>query len=186
MYRIRKSLDYNEPNYDVAYYTASDKKSRDYQVLVTNQKVNDEETHDLPYNKTQYAFCLVHGSANHDTEQCNAFDALSYSEKKTILYKNGRCFRCLGKHVQANCQVTPECSHCQGPHITVLHKPETHGQLKGAGDVSVIKSNEQQSLCTTVCKDEGTSSCSKVILVDLTLPSKSNKSLRCYCIIDEQ
>ena len=46
--------------------------------------------------------------------------------------------------------------------------------------------NEQQSLCTTTCNSQSKSSCSKVILVDLTLPSKSGKSLRCYCILDEQ
>ena len=52
--------------------------------------------------------------------------------------------------------------------------------------ISQIESSTS-SLRTRICKNSDTpKSCSKVLLVDLKIPSKSDKVVRCYSIIDEQ
>ena len=69
------------------------------------------------------ASCPVHPHSKHSLSDCYAFVKLPYDEKKTILEKNGRCFRCLGSHMQLNCNETVTCSICNDNHHTSMHCP---------------------------------------------------------------
>ena len=72
--------------------------------------------------------------------------------------------------------------------MTVMHRPFISNKLANSPNHHPTRpsDNNQSNLCTEVCNSHSTSTCSKVVLVDITLPSKSNLSLRCFCIVDEQ
>ena len=60
----------------------------------------------------------------HPIVKCEDFRALSYEQKRQLIYKKGLCFRCLVVgHVSAKCKAYVKCKVCDSPrHDTVLHK----------------------------------------------------------------
>ncbi|KAG0430884.1 hypothetical protein HPB47_022293 [Ixodes persulcatus] len=70
----------------------------------------------------EYAFCK---SSNHDTEPEVCSEILSLTEKRQILQKAGRCFKCTKRnHLAKKCRSKIACSECQGRHATFICDPE--------------------------------------------------------------
>ncbi|KAG0425719.1 hypothetical protein HPB47_027148 [Ixodes persulcatus] len=72
----------------------------------------------------QDAKCLFCDAREHSFDQCNA---RSISEKKEILERDGRCFRCCKRYHRArdcrNARIL-RCANCQGRHMTCLCDPD--------------------------------------------------------------
>ena len=199
---VTRSREYNEPSYVDHYSRTTEEKgirgTKPMKALLTDaeptwlrkdsdpkkRSINSPSAGDSSRTDT----CPIHESSKHDLSDCRAFEKLPFQEKKSLLLKNGRCFRCFGKHLQSVCTTEVVCSTCHQNHHTIMHKP-SHNFRNNPSTKS--KPNETDSpgnsnLCTEVCGYQANKTCSKVILVDLTIPAKSNRSLRCYCIVDEQ
>ncbi|XP_064479221.1 uncharacterized protein LOC135392441 [Ornithodoros turicata] len=65
--------------------------------------------------------CVLCKATDHTLENCNG--NLAVEDKKALLSREGRCFKC-GKryHRSRDCRTAPrlKCSHCGGHHLTVL------------------------------------------------------------------
>ena len=139
--------------------------------------------------------CPLHPDGKHAFESCNTFKKKPHSEKVDIIKENRRCFSCLGPHFKKDCKTEISCEICKKKHATSMHD-DSYGTkreftVKKDHKVSYVDANSRSNstpsnLCTAICGGESGKSCSKVLLVDLSLPSKSNKILRCYAILDEQ
>ena len=117
-----------------------------------------------------------------------------------MIFEHKRCFVCLGSHLKRNCTSKPMCTVCKGRHVTAMHRDRpissdrservsspNFSNSKVSNSHNYDKSNSRVSnLCTKICGGDIAKSCSKVLLVDLTLPSQSSRTLRCYAILDEQ
>ena len=123
--------------------------------------------------------CSLHENARHSLVECKKFNKMSFQEKSVVLKENKLCFLCFGKHFKANCTSSIKCNTCSGRHNTLMHFDKNKSP-------NVTKANES-NLCTAVCGNPLSSkSCSKILLVDVSVNGVSNKKLRCYAIVDEQ
>ena len=123
--------------------------------------------------------CPLHKDGKHQLEECRKFANLSNKEKSSVIRDNKRCFSCLGHHFKAECTSNIRCQKCSGAHHTILHYD------KPAGEPSLLKS--ESNLCTAVCRNPSLAkSCSKVLLVDISVKGSAHRKLRCYAVIDEQ
>ena len=74
------------------------------------------------------AFCL----GNHPPEDCKK--VTNIDERKKLLFKFGRCFKCIDKgHRARDCTVTVKCKVCKGSHNTCLCDAKSQ-QSSGGGD----------------------------------------------------
>ena len=140
------------------------------------------------YSKKE-PLCPIHTTGNHSLSVCKAFARLSFQERKDILFKSGLCFRCFGQHRQVDCNVNVVCSICKKSHATVMHRHSNLDEPVSRNRPNATFSTGERglsSLCIKMCDNPSRKNCSKTLLIDVTLPSRSTKSLRCYCIIDEQ
>ena len=120
--------------------------------------------------------CSLHENARHS---CKKFGKMSFQEKSVVLKENKLRFLCFGKHFKANCTSSIKCNTCSGRHNTLIHFDKNKNP-------NVTKANES-NLRITVCGNPLSSkSCSKILLVDVSLNGVSNKKLRCYAIVDQQ
>jgi len=141
--------------------------------------------------------CPLHQTNSHQLKECEHFRDMKFSTKKLIVGCCSLCFKCLGRHRIAECTETVECQIChRNNHITVMHasskkyqRPSEHSsKLSNENGKEVTmqssSSKDKTSLCTT-CNNDNGKSCSKVVLVDVSLADDS-RSYRVYSIIDEQ
>ena len=134
---------------------------------------------------TESANCLLHPNGKHSLNECNLFIKKPYEEKKTFILENKLCFTCLGPHFKQDCPGKVTCRFCKGNHASGIHRDMPY-KPKDEGRPSHANFETSSNLCTKVCGGDVAKSCSKVLLVDITYPSGSSKSLRCYAILDEQ
>ena len=137
--------------------------------------------------------CILHPNGKHDIKDCRSFSSKTFDEKRSLCFKAGLCYLCLGQHRQADCDGTQKCTQCNGKHLSVMHnekfnhKNVNSSHRKGNPSDSNNRDQDKSSLCTKICGLEGNfRSCSKTVLVTLTNRNKPGKILKCYCIIDEQ
>ena len=59
---------------------------------------------------------------DHGLGRCTKFQAMTPTERKTLLIKEGRCFLCFQRgHNVARCRFTFKCKQCNGKHHTLIH-----------------------------------------------------------------
>ena len=161
---------------------------REVQTFKTD-KLSEPAPHTSPVNPSipktpkkpnNEILCILHDFSKHHLKDCKAFDKFNHQDKRDLLSKNGLCFRCFGTHLQCNCTEEFSCSICSKNHMTVMHRPFISNKLANPPNHRPTRpsDNNQSNLCTEVCNSRSTSTCSKVVLVDITLPSKTNLSLR--------
>ena len=123
--------------------------------------------------------CPLHEQGNHSLEQCRKFSKLPQKDKRATHKTHGLCFLCFGRHVKSKCTSGQSCDHCKGSHHTLLHlEPQKE---------KVNSEKVESNLCTTICGSSNSSkSCSKTLLVDLSIEGQPGLTLRCYAILDEQ
>ena len=185
----RKSKEYCDPCYVRSLINQDLPKRKDSRNVILKTETDPEsKSRNMTSNPVSIVnvdssyLCILHPSGKHETSDCKVFSKLSHADKRSALIEHGRCFRCFGKHLQSNCDVKVSCNVCNGPHNSAMHRDKpnhAHFQISRAD-----KGNT--NICTKVCGDQQSKSCSKVLLVDLSFPAKSKAALRCYCIVDEQ
>ena len=92
---------------------------------------------------------------------------------------------CLSHAHQAkDCTSRPSCDICGDTrHIALLHKERATQPPPGEAN----EAEEVNSKCTAVCRErKGGVSCSKIVLVDVSVKARQNTSKRVYAIIDDQ
>ena len=121
-------------------------------------------------------FCSIHKGKGHSTSRCHEFLKWSPKQRRDFAVTNKLCFNCLGLyHKSDNCYSDKMCNLCGARHHMLLC------MMKEA------KPREAKVNCTTVCNDSQKSSyCTKVLLVDISLDSRPDHTLRAYAILDEQ
>ena len=128
-------------------------------------------------------FCVIHNSKNHDTKDCWSFAKLNYADRKKKVYEFKLCFLCLKPHLMADCKSDVKCEKCDKRHCTVMHRDTDNKVIKA----STPKDDTNQSLFTALYGSKGTTkSCSKTVLIKMTMENIPNKELLCYAIVDEQ
>lgn len=174
----RKVQEYSDTVYEKKI-TLDTKKPREFRTLKA------EASSEIATQPRQIIdSCEIHNSASHTLRECKGFEKMNNEEKQEVMKKNGRCFRCLGKHLRSQCKETVECEKCNKPHLTVLHR-----EFKNKPDNNDKSKNESQasSLCTRICGPGASNlNCSKTVLVDVSVAGNPDKRIRCYAIIDEQ
>ena len=94
----------------------SQRASRVLQTTVWNR--SDEPT----FSDADPVYCHHHGHDGHYTRDCDDFRKLPWNDRKSTIYREKLCYRCLGSHFVANCNFVPECSLCKGNHVFSMHK----------------------------------------------------------------
>ena len=63
----------------------------------------------------------LHKGKPHSLSQCRQFRSKSFTEKRTLLKKEGLCFKCYGSnHISKDCTENVICSECGKPHETAM------------------------------------------------------------------
>ena len=188
------------PNYDKYPSNDTDKFKRTTatKVFKTDTDVlNSNDKKSLDYKDKARSFeCCIHESDKHSLSQCKKFSQMSYDEKRKVLINNHRCFKCVGSHLIKNCPENVKCVKCDGNHCELMHNPsykpknKTKNSYESSKYTNInendIHTNET-NLCSAMRNDLVCSkSCSKTVLVELTLPDSSSKKLTAYAILDDQ
>ncbi|XP_011881416.1 PREDICTED: uncharacterized protein LOC105569510 [Vollenhovia emeryi] len=94
---------------------------------------------------------------NHLFNYCSRFKALSVSQRRDHVKKQGACFNCLRlKHAVTDCPSSFRCSRCGEKHHTLLHPPDADsasGQdsaAKGKDPGSTSSANTEPAVTTNV------------------------------------
>ena len=191
---IRKSKEFSDPCYEKTFFpqpqprSTSNRKPFERRTVLTSQVTQmNTPREESSVRVSSENICSIHPKGVHALKDCNAFKGLSFTEKRTTVMKSGRCFKCLGNHRQSDCQEDIKCHTCGMKHLTLMHRP-WKPDFNHNNEFSVKKpfSRQESNLCTRVCKGESNINCSKVLLVDISHSSSSGRTLRCYCILDEQ
>ena len=172
------------PNYEkVNYATIDTKKSRSLKTEIQTQKESVILQTEMPLQDFK---CPIHKTDHHSLILCRQFQKLQYKDKRSILIDNKLCFRCAMKHNAKDCNIDISCEKCSGKHKTVLHNDDYKPQARN--DTATNNTNsEAKNLCTSLCNDALLGkNCSKTVLVELTLPSFSDKKMTTYAILDDQ
>ena len=180
----KKFKEYSDPAYERKPFEGN-KRAREHKTYKTN--IPKEEESLLSETKEP---CLLHSTSQHKLHECKLFKKYNDQEKFDFMKENGLCFKCLGKHLRISCKESPKCEKCSKKHLTVLHRDNFPTKSDAKNERSMEQSNNDgtpTSLCTRVCGNRKLQlSCSKTLLVDVTWPGNSKKTLRCYAIVDEQ
>ena len=191
----------------VSQSPASSTSRKQVKVLATKlQSSTDSKENEVKPNKSQY--CLHHKSETHGILQCNDLKRMGQenpNKRRDRILKLGLCLKCLGRHSADNCKVKVACEVCGYPHATILHiyrrfpkKPSKSPTVES--ESADTRTNEEDSssntdqnsipsprvLCTNVPDSRESMSCSKTLLVEITMSQVSEKSMLAYAIIDEQ
>ena len=108
--------------------------------------------------------CAVHtqGMAKHRTEDCSAFQRMSYRDKLFALRRVGACFKCFQQHLRAHCTDESPCLKCgDTSHHSLLCKngtvppdttppPDTVTQQQSQPDLPVIVTSSSSVHSKTV------------------------------------
>lgn len=79
------------------------------------------------------AFCL----GTHRPEECKKIT--SVEERKKLLIKFGRCFKCINKgHRVRDCKISVKCKNCNGSHNTCLCEAKPQKPLEGGNTQNVV------------------------------------------------
>ncbi|KAK3749126.1 hypothetical protein QZH41_001121 [Actinostola sp. cb2023] len=130
-------------------------------------------------------YCPFHERDGHDLVECKSFKSKSLKDKTDWILKAGLCFLCLSHAHQAkDCTSRPSCDICGDTrHIALLHKERATQPPPGEAN----EAEEVNRKCTAVCRErKGGVSCSKIVLVDVSVKARQNTSKRVYAIIDDQ
>ena len=77
---------------------------------------------DNPRAFGQKRTCEVCDKDMHKLKECDKFMKFTPTERRDLLAKLNRCFRCLRKgHIMAKCDRTHRCNTCNKTHNTVIH-----------------------------------------------------------------
>ena len=187
----------SDPSY-MKYVTPSSEKIRQEKgISLKVVTATDSAPSQTGYKAEGSGDCFIHSSSKHSITDCNVFKKKTFEEKRDLIMEHKRCLLCLGPHFKRTCTVTPKCNICQGAHLTLMHRDKSTNNFQRSISSAVSQetpannswtphgqklSEGVSSLCTTVCGGDAAKSCSKVVLVDLSLPSRSSKVLRCYAI----
>ena len=187
-------------------YQGSSKKlvAKSYYVSSERQHTSEEVINQPKRDK----FCVRHKTNTHDLFECNDFLKESSKDKIEYVHSKNLCFKCFQPHFRKTCMYNPCCQKCDGYHQTSLHDSEAvQNYLARVGKASFKHSagsrynhpstsepwrsetsarvNSSETSLWGSCSDQSSCSYSKVLLVDISSIS-SNKSVRCYAILDEQ
>ena len=196
-YLDKKYSELSDPAYDKSACFQVKNKPRSTTTLKTdtfNDGASESASSDTSIETPQILdadICPLHPNAAHILRDCNAFKKMSYDDKRIHILKHEKCFICLGNHLKRNCKSNVSCDICKRRHLTLIHanfsnRDKENVQSKSSSsNPNHDKTEPSFNMCTTICGGNAAKSCSKVLLVDVTLPSKSNNKYRCYAILDE-
>jgi len=147
-----------------------------FRTVVHSRKTDVERT-------SESANCALHQGKPHSLGQCRQFKAKSFTEKRTLLKKEGLCFKCFGRtHQSKDCKENVKCEECGKSHNTAMHIDSRHGGEK------TVPTETVNNLCTQVCgstKFPG-KSCAKIVPVFIYDKANKDNKVRTYAIIDDQ
>ena len=150
--------------------------------------------------------CPYH-KASHSIQDCHVFRSKPFRERKNFLLDKHLCLRCCvsRNHIAKDCTAKIKCGSCGSVnHSSAMHidKPRQDNALHGGErdnsgsssldrsmpkDETTQKSAEFSTKCTTLCGHEFRGrSCSKTVLVDVSVSSDPQKSIRVYAMLDDQ
>ena len=82
--------------------------------------------------------CL-HCKGPHSIGGCVPFRTVEPRVKRALVRSNNLCYRCLCPgHLARDCQGSPECDECGGPHHTSLHSVQARQMPVAPVDVAVV------------------------------------------------
>ena len=176
-------------------HPSSQPTSSKKEVKILNTKVQTKSEFKPGTSDKRTKYCLFHKEEGHKIHHCPDFKRLKQSEKEKKVLELNLCYRCLGKHLIADCRVNVICELCGGKHATALHKgpskPKTGAVLNsGNSKEEEPKSSTSETktttvLCTKIKENQKNINCSKTLLVEISLDNLSEKIIG-YAIIDEQ
>ena len=158
----------------------------------------DVETHD-GRPSSEVVFCPYHNTNKHTLTECSDFRKLGFNDRRDLLYSYWLCRRCLSYHPGNNaCQAVVKCDICNlSGHLAAMHIDKSHEQAlkekknqqpesKNARNFANPNkgSTSKEPKCTHVCGKSGGKSCSKTLLVDITMDG-DNRRMRGYAIVDD-
>lgn len=159
---------------------SSQQEKKNYKTFITKE---NEPTQTV---QTAERFCFLHNVSNHSTADCRTFLKLPYADKQKKAFEHKLCYLCLQQHLMADCKAEIQCEKCFKKHCTAMHK-DSSNKKEEKFISNKNASPDIKSMCTTICNDENNKkSCSKTLLVEVSLDSSPGKTLTCYAIIDEQ
>lgn len=170
---IRKLAEYDHPAYAKLPYNYSAKFPKDKKTAVVLRTESDSKN-----DKN----CFLHPTASHSIDDCKEFAKKTPIMRQKLLQTLQRCYLCFEMHMKSECKQDITCSKCKKPHNTLLHRdypPSTE-------NVEQRFTREATSYCMSASGETKGLSLSKTLLVDITFPENTSKSLRCYALIDEQ
>ena len=181
-------------NYEVVEHSLPTILKKSIRVLKTETLSSNESSEsepNLPPDSGRY--CTYHAKrTSHNIFHCFDFKNLKSEDKINWLDDHKLCHKCTGKHNTSDCKSSVKCDHCQKDHASVLHR-FTNKTFKQSTSSAAPEDQPSQrpdqpyrALCTKLHTDSMNKSCSKTVLVQLTLSSVPNKVLTAYAIIDEQ
>ena len=136
--------------------------------------------------------CPLHNDF-HALNKCRTFRNKPLKERKDMLVQHGVCFKCCNStaHVAKNCTESVTCSLCSSDsHPSALHIDSQGGNNPQGGKRSRQETVEKTIIntkCSQICRSiPGGKSCSKTLLVDVSLEGNPEKTLRLYAVIDDQ
>ena len=192
----------NENFHIIPQTSTSSTTKKQVRVLATKLQSPTEPKTQESDQKTSN-FCLHHQTEGHRIHFCKNFRKMSHEEKLKRIQELNLCSKCLGRHTVAKCRVKVVCRFCQGSHATSLHQFNKNNPKKATSSSSEqpakVQSDKEESrqgihnpsiqpkvLCTKVPESKAGVSCSKTILVEITMSQIPDKSMLAYAIIDEQ
>ena len=155
-------------------------------------------------------YCLHHKAEGHNITDCKDINQMGHEnffKRRKRIRELGLCQRCLGKHSVDNCRVKVVCNVCEKAHATILHvyrklsnPPEeklTDSPNTKKDDSSTYEEDPSSNtnrnpipsplvMCTKLPESRDSVSCSKTLLVEITMSQVPDKSMLAHAIIDEQ
>ena len=180
----------NNPSfmYDPPTQYPTSKKDRTMPVRehVSAHKTGISDKHSSLPKDTVETRCPIH-NMRHPLIDCRSFRSKPISERRRVLKKNGRCFRCCTPgHMQEDCKATVRSDCGSDNHPTALHVDGEECRDKVTSCTN-SKDEPVNSKCTHICGNGVSSrSCAKILLVRVFSEEEPAKALMAYAIIDDQ
>ena len=199
---------YNDESFHIIPQNpVSSSSKRQVKVLATQIESPSDSKSQIS-NPKKKAYCLHHRIEGHTVHQCKDLNKMGQNNverRNKRLNELGLCSRCLYKHSVENCKVKVVCDICRHPHATILHiyrrdprKPSNRPRVQSIDTQTntddpgstieptpIPQIPPPRILCTKVPQPQGLS-CSKTLLVEITMSQKPEMSMMAYAIVDEQ
>ena len=142
---ISSEIDQENLN-NAIFYTAKDKVTQDIATDTQPRSLNNARK------------CDVCKKDMHRLKECEEFLKHTPNERRDLLAKLNRCFRCLRKgHIIPNCDRNIKCKECPKTHNTLIHGSTPRvPQRKQERIFTTIEYEEQQSSSEPELDQEGT------------------------------